>query len=202
MPVPTTEIVIINSNDSFPTPEPLLSTFKQIKTLGVNPSFYTGVEAENPKGGFIIVQWDSYEQHQKVVKSPSYTDVVNDLKPVLSGQNPTGTTEHKIYHVQFSGPAVAFDQPVTEMVIITLKDPGNHGAVVDILSKRSEASGNMLVYGQTREDENKYIIVSGWPTVEAQKQTASKPEVAAALRQLYSLADEDNLYSVTLTKGS
>ncbi|KAG9308096.1 hypothetical protein JVU11DRAFT_12525 [Chiua virens] len=147
-----------------------------------------------------FVKWDNYEQHQKVVESPSYTEVAKGLGPVLSG--PNSTPEHKIYHVQFSGPAVAFDQPVTEVVVIALKDPANHRAVVDILSKRSGASGNKVVFGQTREDENKYIIVCGWPTVEAQKQTASKPEVAAALQQLYSLADEDNLYRVNLTKGS
>lgn len=72
----------------------------------------------------------------------------------------------EMYHVQFSAPTIAFDKPVTEVLILTLNAPENRGAVVNILSKISESTGKLLVFGQTREDENKYILVGGWETVE------------------------------------
>lgn len=72
-----------------------------------------------------------------------------------------------MYHVKFSAPtALALGKPVTEVLVLTLKAPENRTDVVDILSKISEASENKSVFGQTREDENKYILIGGWPTVE------------------------------------
>lgn len=71
-----------------------------------------------------------------------------------------------MYHVQFSAPTIALEKPVTELLILTLKAPENRATVVDILSKISEASGKILVFGQTREDESKYVLIGGWPTVE------------------------------------
>lgn len=71
-----------------------------------------------------------------------------------------------MYHVQFSGPTIAFEKPVTEVLVLTLKAPENRSALVDILSKISEASEKIYVFGKTRENENKYILIGGWPTLE------------------------------------
>ncbi|KAF8553326.1 hypothetical protein OG21DRAFT_1587504 [Imleria badia] len=44
-----------------------------------------------------------------------------------------------MYHVQFSDPTIAFDKPVTEVLILTLKAPENQPALVDIFQDfRSE----------------------------------------------------------------
>lgn len=82
------------------------------------------------------------------------------LKPCIGGP------KADMYHVQFSAPTIALEKPVTDVVILTLKAPENRASVVDILSKISEASEKMVVFGQTREDENKYILIGGWDTVE------------------------------------
>ncbi|KIJ17981.1 hypothetical protein PAXINDRAFT_30649, partial [Paxillus involutus ATCC 200175] len=105
------------------------------------------------------IDWDSYEGHQAVMNHPSYPEIVATVKPYPGAKA-------QIYHVQFSARTVALEKPVTEVLILTLKAPENRAAVVNILSKRSEASQKNLVFGQTIEDKNKYIVVGGWPTVE------------------------------------
>ncbi|KAG9310827.1 hypothetical protein JVU11DRAFT_8680 [Chiua virens] len=54
-----------------------------------------------------------------------------------------------MYHIRFLGPTIALDRPVTEVTILTLKAPENHEALVDILSKVSETTAKMLVFGRT-----------------------------------------------------
>ncbi|KAF8833627.1 hypothetical protein BDN67DRAFT_916591, partial [Paxillus ammoniavirescens] len=137
------------------------------------------------------IDWATYEDHQTVMNDPSHPDLVAILKPSRGGNL-------QIYHVQFSAPTVAFEKPVTEVLILTLKAPENRATVVDILSKISEASQKMLVFGQAIEDENKYIVVGGWPTVEAHWEAVAKPDAAAALTKLYSLATKDHLYHTKL----
>ena len=96
--------------------------------------------------------------------APSYSALLEALTPCLSG-----TRAPEMYHVQFSAPTIALEKPVTEVLILTLKAPENRATVVDILSKISESSGKILVFGQTREDENKYILIGGWQTVEVSR---------------------------------
>ena len=163
----------------------------------------------------LSVDWDSYEAHQAVINAPSYQAIHEALKPSLSS---SGKAE--MYHVQFSAPTIALEKPVTEVVILTLKAPENRAAVVDILSKASEASEKKFVFGQTCEDENKYVIISGWLTVEVCRrnatrvlrldynisssqehwETAAKPEVADAMNKLFSLANKDHLSHTKLSQ--
>lgn len=161
----------------------------------------------------LSVDWDSYDAHKAVIDGPSYQAILGGLKPSLGGKA-------EMYHVQFSAPTIALEKPVTEVLILTLKAPENRATVVDILSKISEANEKRLVFGQTREDENKYILIGGWPTVEvcrrngtrvfrldynasspqAHWETVAKPEVAAILDKLYSLATKDHLYHTKLSQ--
>lgn len=112
----------------------------------------------------VHVDWDDYEAHKAIMDAPSYSALLEALTPCLSG-----TRAPEMYHVQFSAPTIALEKPVTEVLILTLKAPENRATVVDILSKISESSGKILVFGQTREDENKYILIGGWQTVEVSR---------------------------------
>ena len=103
--------------------------------------------------------WDSHEIHKAFASHPSFPAINEAFKPSLGGNV-------VIYDVSFSAPTVALEKPVTEILVLSLKAPENREAVVDILTKFSEASGKMLVFGQTRQDENKYVVLGGWPTVE------------------------------------
>ncbi|KAG8215116.1 hypothetical protein J3R82DRAFT_8567 [Butyriboletus roseoflavus] len=192
----TTEVFIFQTSDIFRN-DPRLATPAfdiVLKVDGAHAPAYYGKQIENPSTGYVFLNWDSFEAHKALMDSPSYAALLESLKPLLGGP------KVDMYHVQFSAPTIAFEKPVTEVLILTLKAPENRATVVEVLSKISEASGKILVFGQTREDENKYILVGGWPTVEAHWETAAKPEMAAALDTLYSLANKDHLYHAKLSQ--
>lgn len=108
----------------------------------------------------LSVDWDKVEAHKAVIDGPTYPAILEALKPSLGGKA-------EMYHVKFSAPLqIAFESPVTEVFVLTLKTPENRAALDDVLSKFSEATGKKVVFGQTLEDENKYVIVGGWPSVE------------------------------------
>jgi len=197
---PTTEILIFEASNEFRNdPRLAIPAFELVlKNVGVHAPVYYGKQVEDPSTrGYIFLNWDSYEAHKAVMNAPSYQAILEALKPSLSA---SGKAE--MYHVQFSAPTIALEKPVTEVVVLTLKAPENRATVVDILSKFSEASEKTLVFGQTCEDENKYILIGGWPTVEAHWETAraAKPEAAAALDKLRTLVDEGHLYHTKLSQ--
>ncbi|KIJ61733.1 hypothetical protein HYDPIDRAFT_115547 [Hydnomerulius pinastri MD-312] len=194
MVLPTTEIIIFDASEEFQS-DPSIATAAfniVLKAAGVQAPAYYGLQIENPKTGYIFLNWDSLEHHQAIINDPSYPELLAALKPSIGG-------ELKMNHVQFSAPTVAFEKPVTEVLVLTLKAPENRATVEEILTKISEVSEKMLVFGKTVEEENKYILVGGWPTVEAHWETVAKPDVAAALTKLYSLASKDHLFHSKLS---
>lgn len=70
-----------------------------------------------------------------------------------------------MYHVIFND-YPTFQQPVTEVLLITLKDPSHRAEVFDILNKLSDLTEKKLIFGPTLEDENAIILVGGWSSVE------------------------------------
>jgi quinol monooxygenase YgiN len=194
---PTTEILIFEASNEF-RDDPLRLSIPPfdivLKADGVHAPAYYGKQVEDPSiWGNVFLNWDSYEAHKAVTDAPSYQAILDALKPSLGGKT-------EMYHVQFSAPTIALEKPVTEVLILTLKAPENRATVVDILSKISEVTEKRLVFGQTREDENKYILIGGWPTVEAHWETVAKPEIAATLDKLYSLAAKDHHYHTKLSQ--
>ncbi|KAF8549817.1 hypothetical protein OG21DRAFT_1469530 [Imleria badia] len=193
-----TEIIIFDTSEaSRENPESQVVTNALKPTLlaeGANTPAYYGLQIENPSTGYIIIHWDSHEIHQAFGNHPSFPAIHEAFKPSLGCNRAT-------YDVEFSAPTVAaLEKPVTEIPVSSLKAPENRDAVVDILTKISEASENILVFGQTRQDENKYIVIGGWPTVEVHWETAAKPEFAAALTKLYSLVNKEHLYHTGLSR--
>jgi hypothetical protein len=91
--------------------------------------------------------------------SPSYGPLLEVLKPAFGGPS-------KMHHVIFNDHPIAFQQPVTEVLVVTLKDPSYRAEVYDILTKMSDLTKKMLVFGPTLEDENVIILVGGWQSVE------------------------------------
>jgi hypothetical protein len=94
-----------------------------------------------------------------LINGPDYPHLLETLSPVFGGKT-------EIHHVIFNYKPIAFESPVTEVFITTLKDPSNRAEVFDILTKISDMTEKRLVFGSTLEDENVIILVGGWPTVE------------------------------------
>ncbi|KAN0079819.1 hypothetical protein V8E55_009385 [Tylopilus felleus] len=190
-----TEIFIFETSEAFRANQQIITNALKptLQAEGANAPGYYGIQIENPTTGYIIIHWDSHEIHKAFASHPSFPAINEAFKPSLGGNV-------VIYDVSFSAPTVALEKPVTEILVLSLKAPENREAVVDILTKFSEASGKMLVFGQTCQDENKYVVLGGWPTVEAHWETATKPEVSAALDKLHSLANKEHLYHTSLSK--
>ena len=102
--------------------------------------------------------WESQAHHQKVIDGPNYGDVINTLKPVIGG-------DAKMNHVIFNSYPIAFESPVTEVLFLTLKDPGHRAEVTEILTRISNMTEGRLVFGPTLEDENIIVLVGGWQSV-------------------------------------
>ncbi|KAF8547994.1 hypothetical protein OG21DRAFT_1516764 [Imleria badia] len=207
----TTETLIFESSEAFRNdPRVATPTFDIVlKADGVHAPVYYGKQIGEPSThGYVFIStfhplivfdvftalsadWDSFESHKALIDGPSFPAVLEALQPSVGGKA-------TMYHVKFSGPTIAFEMPVTEVLTLTLKASENRASVVDILSKISEASEKTAVFGQTREDENKYVLVRGWPSVEAHWETAKKSELVAELGKLYSLANKDHLHDTKL----
>ncbi|KAF8428052.1 hypothetical protein L210DRAFT_3564460 [Boletus edulis BED1] len=192
----TTEILIFEASDGFRNdPGLVIPAFDvALKAKGVQSPVYYGKQIEEPSTwGYLILNWDEYESHKALIDGPTYPDVIAGLKSSIGGSART-----EMYHVKFASPTIALEMPVTEVAILSLKAPENRAALVDILTKLSEASEKRFVFGQTREDENKYVLIAGWPTVEAHQEISAKPEVAAAREKLLSLANKEHAYHTKL----
>jgi hypothetical protein len=94
-----------------------------------------------------------------MLASPSYGALLEALKPAYGGWS-------KMYHVNFNANPIALQQPVTEVLLLTIKNPSNRTEVFEILTKISDSTKKMLVFGPALEDANLIIVIGGWRSVE------------------------------------
>ncbi|KAG2119397.1 hypothetical protein DEU56DRAFT_918562 [Suillus clintonianus] len=194
MSIPTTELVIFNTTEAIRNDSSILRPAFEIvsKSDGVQMPAYVGTQIENPAKGYVFLNWDSLAHHQAMMASPTYASLLEALKPAYGGWS-------KMYHVIFNAHPIAFQQPVTEVLLLTLKNPSHRTEVFEILTKISDSTKQMLVFGPTLEDNNVIIAVGGWQSVEAHWEMVANPEPKAALERLYTLANKDHLFHSTLT---
>ncbi|KAG1810098.1 uncharacterized protein HD556DRAFT_1435816 [Suillus plorans] len=194
MSIPTTELVIFDTTEEVRNDCSILSPAFEIisKSDGIQKPAYVGTQIENPARGYVFMNWDSLAHHQAMLESPSYATLLEALKPAYGGWS-------KMYHATFNAHPIAFQQPVTEVLLLTIENPDHRTEVFDILTKISDSTEKMLVFGPTLEDETVIIVVGGWQSVEAHWQMVANPEPKAALERLYTLANKDHLFHSTLT---
>ncbi|KAG2109590.1 uncharacterized protein F5147DRAFT_575608 [Suillus discolor] len=194
MAIPTTELVIFDTTEEVRNDRSILSPAFEIvsKSDGIQMPAYVGTQIENPARGYVFMNWDSLAHHQAMLESPSYATLLEALKPAYGGWS-------KMYHVIFNAHPIAFQQPVTEVLLLTVENADHRTEVFDILTKISDSTEKMLVFGPALEDENVIIVVGGWQSVEAHWEMVANPEPKAALEQLYTLANKDHLFHSTLT---
>ncbi|KAH7913616.1 hypothetical protein BJ138DRAFT_582259 [Hygrophoropsis aurantiaca] len=202
MAIPTTEIIFLPPTAAFiANPSIVYPAFDIVlKTEGLIAPVYHGLQIEpnaagQTDGAFFFLNWETLDHHAALMKAANYPTLISHLLPAFDG-------ETKMYHVKFSDLPVALEKPVTEILVLTLNAEENRAKVVEILSKISEASEKMLVFGETVEDKNKIILIGGWVSVEAHWEMVKKPEVKAALDLLYSLANKELIVHTKLTKYS
>ncbi|KAG2052588.1 hypothetical protein BDR06DRAFT_957661 [Suillus hirtellus] len=194
MPIPTSELVIFDTTEAIRKDRSILKPAFELvsKSNGIQMPAYVGIQIENPAKGYVFMNWDSLANHQAMLASPSYPNLLEALKPAYGGWS-------KMYHVIFNAQPVAVKQPVTEVLLLTIKNPSNRTEVLDILTKLSDSTKKMAVFGPTLEDKNVIIFVAGWRSVEAHWEAVAKPETKAALERLYTLANKDHLFHTSFT---
>ncbi|KAG1744609.1 uncharacterized protein EDB91DRAFT_1123377 [Suillus paluster] len=194
MSIPTTEILIFDTSEAFRKDSSILRPALDIvsKADGVQMPVYVGVQIENPATGYMFLNWDSREHHQAAMAAPSYANLREILKSAV-------TSPGKMYHVIFNDHPIALKQPVTEVLLVTLKDPSHRAEVYDIFTKFTELSKKMLVFGPTLEDENVIALLGGWESVEAHQTMVANPEPKAAIERLFTLVNKDHLFHTALT---
>ncbi|KAG1744611.1 uncharacterized protein EDB91DRAFT_1050713 [Suillus paluster] len=195
MSIPTTELVIFDTTEAFRKDQSIVRpAFDMVsKADGVRMPAYVGLQIENAAKGYVFLNWDSLAQHQAMLAAPSYGRLLELLKPAYGGWS-------KMYHVIFNSHPIALQQPVTEVLLLTLKNPSHRAEVFDILTKISDSTKKMLVFGPTLEDKNVIILVGGWQSVEAHWNMVANPEPKAALERLYALANKDHLFHTALSR--
>ncbi|KAG1733522.1 hypothetical protein EDB19DRAFT_1911508 [Suillus lakei] len=194
MSIPTTEVIIFDTSEALRNDHSVLRPALEVisKADGVQMPAYAGVQIEDPATGYIFLNWDSLAHHQAMIASASHDILREVLKPALGGSA-------KMHHVIFNDHPIAFQQPVTEVLLLTLNDPSHRTEVFDTLIKISDSTEKTIVFGPTLEDENVIFLVGGWRSVEAHWQTVANPESKAALERLYTIANKDHLFHSALT---
>ncbi|KAG0702090.1 hypothetical protein DFH29DRAFT_875384 [Suillus ampliporus] len=194
MSIPTTEIVIFPTSEAFRNDSSILRPVLDIvsKADGIQMPVYVGLQIEDPATGYLFLNWDSLAHHQAAMASTSYGPLREILDPALAGPG-------KTYHVIFNDKAIGLQQPVTEVLLVTLKDPSHRAEVFEIFNKLVEFTKKMIVFGPTLEDENVIVLVNGWASVEAHREAVTHPEPKAAIERLYTLVNKDHLFHVALT---
>ncbi|KAG0694607.1 hypothetical protein DFH29DRAFT_312080 [Suillus ampliporus] len=194
MSIPTTEIVIFPTSETFRNDNSILHPAFDImaKVDGLQTPIYSGLQVEDPATGYVFLNWDSLAHHKAAMASASYGTVHEIMTAAFAGSG-------KMYHVIFNDHPIALQQPVTEILFVTLKDPSHRAEVFEIFNNFTEVSKKMLVFGPTLEDENVIVLVGGWESVEAHRETVAKSEPKAEIERLYTLVDEDHLFHAALT---
>ncbi|KAG2125505.1 hypothetical protein DEU56DRAFT_916473 [Suillus clintonianus] len=212
--IPTTELLVFNTTEEFRKDHSILYPTLDLglKSDGVRKPAYIGVQFEDPATGYMIITW---RKHMAVAETPLLQPMLEAMKPVFEGSL-------KANHIIFNDHTTAFQQPVTEFLLLTPKDPSHRAEVFDILTKLSDSTKQMLVFGPALEDDNEIVMVCGWPSVDvgvkiieiwayravvnvdlqAHWETVSKPEPKAALERLYTIANKIHQFHTSLTPYS
>ncbi|KAJ7459934.1 hypothetical protein FB451DRAFT_1182208 [Mycena latifolia] len=143
--------------------------------------------------------WQSYEHHKKLIGEPSYTSLIEALKPAAAGKL-------ERHHVDIAGDAnTALSSPATEFVVFTVKPEGSPEKLVPLLEELgkgldiSVGAHPPCMWGPSIEDKTKFLLVVGWDTVEAhweavkegckigvvQRKSVLSPPTGSLLRQIY-----------------
>jgi len=166
--MPTVQIAVFPVSDSFSSdPDSFKAPLEAIKTADGHIGSYYGVQVEDPKTGYFVSVWESYEHHQKLIGEPSYQSLVEGLKAAVAGKPDRN-------HITVSGDAlVALSAPAVEFVVFTLKAGGSadtfKGLMQELAKGLDTSAGEHppCFWGQSVEDKSKYLLVVGWDTVAA-----------------------------------
>lgn len=136
---------------------------------------WTGLQVEDPREMYMIVAWDSVEDHYAfMADKENWKRCYEAYLPSASFDiNARGS----LLHVPFNAdPYVHINKPVTEFTLMELKSGQKAETIEAILRRESaerdevlgqdEASRGRFTWGCPREIAEIYVIMTGWDSVE------------------------------------
>ncbi|KAJ7342714.1 hypothetical protein DFH08DRAFT_873413 [Mycena albidolilacea] len=187
--MPILQITSFPASDAFiATPDIFKAPIDVIKSAeGYKSSFY-GLQIEDKKTGYFISVWESYELRQKFLADPRAAGLVEKLKPAVAGKL-------ERHHIDVSGdPTAAFSSPVVSITVLTLKSdaaPEKLAALLEELEKgaRTTAGARAIMWGQSLEDKNNFLLIGGWDSLEAHQEAIKGGAQLATTSQVRALVD-------------
>ncbi|KAI0692999.1 hypothetical protein C8T65DRAFT_668861 [Cerioporus squamosus] len=155
----------------------LANTIAILKAQDGMIKLYHGVQHEDKATAYLLVVWESYEHHEKLINDaetyPKLTGGITSLFDLAKGPL-------TMVHVNStSEPYKAFEAPVAEIATFTLhegKSKSELEELVDSLAKHlaevvrtkaEEASVFHASWGPVREKDNVLVLFIGWTSVAA-----------------------------------
>ncbi|VDB87943.1 unnamed protein product [Peniophora sp. CBMAI 1063] len=140
---------------------------------------YTGLQLEEPTNQLTgFVGWHSKKQHEDFEDASVYYDLAPLVIPIAAGGS---VTVHATFEPA-GGEVAAFNAPITELVWLTPKTGVSSDDVLSALratvegmneSAKSDPTMFGVAAGRVQEEE-KFVYVAGWSSVEARKEWVRK----------------------------
>ncbi|KXN88062.1 hypothetical protein AN958_07521 [Leucoagaricus sp. SymC.cos] len=167
-PQPVLEILSYLASDALLKDESLTHhAYEQIRNWKGLQHIYEGTSLNEPKRRYLIIVWDTYEDHKSLMDDPVvYPQVLEKLGKCLGG-------EVEMRHASFTdNTIIALTSPVTEIVHLKLKEGSNktdfekhmadfcrHALTAPIAKEHAP-----FVIGEQRESPGEYFFLGGWTT--------------------------------------
>ncbi|EPQ53600.1 hypothetical protein GLOTRDRAFT_139783 [Gloeophyllum trabeum ATCC 11539] len=168
MPLPVAELVTFTSTEAYQKDQSVLGGLLDLlsKAEGRISTFH-GPEVEDPSRAYLFVLWHAIEQRIAFTNGPLAANR-EILKPAFGGPP-------EMVHVHFvQDPTPAFDAPVTEVAVITIK-PGHTkeqvGPLLDQLTNFRTEGLTLSTWGPMVEREDTLYIAAGWESLEAHQKS-------------------------------
>ncbi|KAF8627398.1 hypothetical protein AX17_006213 [Amanita inopinata Kibby_2008] len=181
--MPVVEVLRFPASEAFisnraSTAKPLLDIASAAE--GNIHTFY-GLQIEDNKTGFVVIVWETYEHHKKLIDSPSYRQVREALGPLVAG-------EPQMLHVSFNTDiTAAFKAPTTEFAFLKAKAGSSkkdcEETIQQLLDLLAPSKGLYPppAWGESREVSDLFVTTIGWENVDAHVQAANQEEVKLSL---------------------
>ncbi|RDB18022.1 hypothetical protein Hypma_000708 [Hypsizygus marmoreus] len=187
--MPIVEIVKFPGSDAFVADQ---LVFKSALDILLNAagviSVYYGKQVEDGTTGYLVVVWETYEDHTRSKEHAKYPDLLESLRLAASGPL-------DVQHVPFDiDSSAVFGAPATEIAIITPKADASK----DVFSSTfrtlreeliKEKSCHSVIWGESRERSPSIVLAIGWDSVQAHADAVAGGVFPDIIGSLSALAD-------------
>ncbi|KAF7340589.1 hypothetical protein MSAN_02130400 [Mycena sanguinolenta] len=173
------------------SPDVFKASTDLIKAAPGHQSSFYGLKVEDEKIGYFVSVWDT---HEHLAANPHHAAII---KP-LAG-NPQWHIDALNINIT-TDPLPALSSPAVEFAVFTLQAPDeatatqNQKRITELLKALGSgldlaaAAHPPCFWGQSGEDENKFVMIVGWESVEAHIEFAMAGNLGEIVREIKTFA--------------